>query len=38
MSDSIFFLIIATSGLNCDESWVMVSLSRAVCASSLRCL
>jgi hypothetical protein len=30
MSDSIFFLIIATSGLNCDESWVMVSLSRAV--------
>ena len=38
MSDSTFFLIMATSGLNCADSWEMVSFRREVWASSLRCL
>jgi hypothetical protein len=38
IKDSIFFLIIVTSGLNCAESWEMVSVRRDPWASSLRCL
>jgi hypothetical protein len=38
MSDSMRFLIIVTSGLNCEASWPIVSMTSFWCGSSLRCL